>query len=419
MSSVFEQVGVYFNDRVKNWWSQKCAEHKIKKKIKVFAALIKENTIVSPENPDYRFQIIVFGIGTKYENKCVSKEDNVHLCDGHAESLCYYAAHVYFQTQLKKWKLTGEKCPLFYSTEDGYMLKPQYKFLLLVSRPPCGFLSNDSKHLLSWKIPFEEQPHIPECSSRILIDSYLGIQGPLTILLTKPIYIADVIILEYDELNKRNFTVFNNMKKIETYLENIETTLATRNKKLKAPNIFSFHKPNIITHQVKSEELDKIFDGCDFTLDKKNTSRSCFVHIPMEINEVQKVLTTLTGIFKQDKEEKRNYTQELWKEIAKTFVIDSKLNANHFICRIENISEALKILSLALDINVSIDKAKVELGNCTKHSEQNMEEIARYKRMLNSLDKLIFKEGQFFDCAWNKYQLLMQNALDEYHKLHS
>ena len=460
MSSIFKQVEVYFKSRVKDWWSQIAAKNKSTKKIKVFAALIKENTTVPLEHPEYRFQIISFAVGTKYQSHC-TKAISVHSCDGHAESLCYYATHVYFQMQLKKLKVTREGS-LFYSTEDGFIIKPHYKFLLLVSRPPCGFLSDDKKHLLSWKMPFKQQPHIPECSSRILINSYLGIQGPLTILLTKPIYITDVIILNYDELHVKdckptNFAVFNNIQGIETSLEKIETTLMTLEQR-QAPNIFHFHKPKITTYQVKSKDLYKIFerDLCDFTLNQADTSKSCFFSTPMEINEGQKIFTMTIDdkTFNADKEEKKNM-QKLWEDITKLFVMESKL-IPQFNVRFNNTLEALKTLSLALEIEKSIEKAKVELKERIGHREKkmkdnvatvnekvesiclsqnendNIKDLADIcksipeeaqernddKATLSILEGLKVEEGQFFDCAWNKYWLLMKNAV-EHCKPHS
>ena len=51
---------------------------------------------------------------------------------------------------------------------------------------------------MEWKIPFAEYPHVPTCSSRILIGATMGIQGYISYLLDKPIMIDSLIILRPD-----------------------------------------------------------------------------------------------------------------------------------------------------------------------------------------------------------------------------
>ena len=59
----------------------------------------------------------------------------------------------------------------------------------------------EEQHFLSWKRPFLGKPHCLQCSSIILIGAYLGIQGPLSHLLAKPIYISSITIPRYETVD--------------------------------------------------------------------------------------------------------------------------------------------------------------------------------------------------------------------------
>ena len=77
----------------------------------------------------------------------------------------------------------------------GFKLKPNIKFYLMVTEPPCGFIENQEDPCMEWKTPFVGFPHVPTCSSRILIGATMGIQGYISHLLEEPIMIDSVIIL--------------------------------------------------------------------------------------------------------------------------------------------------------------------------------------------------------------------------------
>ena len=162
--------------------------------ITVIAALLVER--------NNRFSVVVLTAGTKIKFECsyfMRKSDPDEptwgLCDGHAEAVCYRLASVYLLTEL--YKLHETRDSIFEKSNDGYMLKKGIKFHLFTSHPPCGFMAKKERHFLSWKRPFVGTPHILQCSSKILISSYLGIQGALTHLLVKPIYISSVTMPRY------------------------------------------------------------------------------------------------------------------------------------------------------------------------------------------------------------------------------
>ena len=166
--------------------------------ITVIAALLVEK--------NKKFKVVVFTAGTKVKQKCSylvegsSIQDATWgLCDGHAIAVCYRLVSLYLTTEI--YKLHESEESIFSKTAEGYTLKPEINFHLFTSQPPCGFMTMEEQHLLSWKCPFLGKPHCLQCSSIILIGSYLGIQGPLSHLLTKPIYISSVTIPRYETVD--------------------------------------------------------------------------------------------------------------------------------------------------------------------------------------------------------------------------
>ena len=148
------------------------------------------------------FSVVVLTAGTKIKTECTFVRGDVGestwgLCDGHAEAVCYRLASIYLLTEI--YKTHKGKDSIFELIQGkGYKLKNGVQFHLFTSHPPCGFMAKKERYYLSWKRPFKTIPHNPQCSSKILINSYLGIQGPLSHLLLTPIYIASLVILRYE-----------------------------------------------------------------------------------------------------------------------------------------------------------------------------------------------------------------------------
>ena len=146
--------------------------------------------------------VAVLCTGTKYnEAKCYSMQDGSKNhkdspCDGHAESLCIEAAPIFFQNEMQRC-LEGEIS--IFEFKNTFVLKPNIEFHLLITEPPCGWIQDRQSPCMGWKPNFIQTLHIPTCSARILINSKLGIQGYLSHLLDKCIFIQSVIILCTEE----------------------------------------------------------------------------------------------------------------------------------------------------------------------------------------------------------------------------
>ena len=144
--------------------------------------------------------VAVLCTGTKYNHgKCYSTQNgappcDASPCDAHAESLCFEAAPIFFQNEMLK--CLDENISIFEYTEDKkiFALKPETKFHLLITEPPCGWIQGKQNPCMEWK-SFSKVPHIPTCSARILINSKMGFQGYVSHLLDNWIFLQSVIIL--------------------------------------------------------------------------------------------------------------------------------------------------------------------------------------------------------------------------------
>ena len=116
-------------------------------------------------------------------------------CDGHAVSICYEAAPKYFLKEIKSLKNKDDSIFECIPNGEGFRLKPGISFHLFVTQFPCGFIQDKKEPCMEWKVRFIEYPHVPTCSSRILIGATMGIQGYISHLLDKPIMIDSLVIL--------------------------------------------------------------------------------------------------------------------------------------------------------------------------------------------------------------------------------
>ena len=116
-----------------------------------------------------------------------------YTCEGHAEGLCYEVAPIYFQQEMQNCLCKRES--VFEFDDKVFSLKSDIKFHLLITEPPCGWIQDQKNPCMEWKVGFEGAPHIPTCSSKILIGSKMGIQGYVSHLLKDRIFIQSVIIL--------------------------------------------------------------------------------------------------------------------------------------------------------------------------------------------------------------------------------
>ena len=175
-------VKCYKKTFVYHWF--KHSTNDSKKVHKVIAALVCQN--------GKKCFTAILSTGTYHNDS--EKCGLTSTCDGHAVSICYEAAPKFFLEEIKNLK-DGDDSIFEYIPNEGFQLKAGVSFHLLVTRFPCGFIRDQKEPCMEWKVPFLEFPHVPTCSSRILIGATMGIQGYISHLLDKPIMIDSLVIL--------------------------------------------------------------------------------------------------------------------------------------------------------------------------------------------------------------------------------
>jgi len=175
----------------------------------VIAALVLQEDI----DENATFETVILTAGTKWNTDiCAFKlseqppyEENYcwDMCEGHAESVCLRLAFLYFLNEMHC--AHENSLSIFtYNEGTGYHLKETFSFHMFISHRPCGFMSDKLVQPLFWKDFAGKSPHVLKCSSKLLISSYLGIQGPLSCVLSKPIYLSSIVILRNEDSKKEN-----------------------------------------------------------------------------------------------------------------------------------------------------------------------------------------------------------------------
>ena len=347
-------------DTVKESFDQSEYMRKVKK-LPVIAALIREKITV--KDIKKRFTTVVLASGIKHDesdsckNESKNNDNYIHTCAGHAEAICYHFAHVYLLKQIEHYS-NGHGVLSMLINKNGFYLNPEYKFHLFTTHPPCGFIeNNDDKCLLSWQIPFTVTPHVADCSSKILINAYLGIQGPLTHLFATPVYIDDVIILTDEQPTSSEFTL-----------------------SIPESDMFGFNPPRIIPHRRDPKEL--------FTQQYKGTKNdkilTCYAVIPIR-NDDENELTIKYKFEKKDSKLNPSPQNKASGEIPSCWSTVST-DKEDCILQYKCLKKAMYTLANALDVNKALAESKERIKHILNISETNFEKYL--DEMKQSLDKL-------------------------------
>ena len=286
---------------------------------------------------DEEFKTVILTAGTKFKSTC-TYNNYWGTCDGHAEAVCYQLASVYMIKEIHE--LQQNKESIFkHAPEGGYKLKENIKFHLFVSQRPCGFMADKNiKCLLSWKNDFTKEPHILECSSKILISSFLGIQGPLSCLLVEPVYISSVVIAEHEESKTDN---------VAPDEDDIEKHFKTFHKNLQAST----------TQDQYHEFTLKTPESPDIIICKKNLYELFPSIIPASIKKVpSKIPSHFTFQDHDDTVETLDIKTDT-KTISKYVKnLQSKANLSMISRQLKTYEKAVKQVSLALKINNAVEE---------------------------------------------------------------
>ena len=309
-------------------------------------------------------KVVVLATGTTMKRECsysLNKGDaNEYmwgLCDGHAESVCYRLASFYLINEIHKHNEKSGNSIL--ENNGGYALRDGIKFHFFTTQPPCGFMANEKRYYLSWRIPFKEKPHCLKCSSTILIGTYLGIQGPLSHLFREPIYISSITIPKSKNFTTERCTyIKNSFKNFKVMFDEIVNDRG---------NIYKLLIPDV---EIADVELQKLFpcyfisyDNEDFSKflkeieenhsEKENKKAAGAVSTNSNIGSHIMVFNLKDGICDL-KDEVREDTELKLKSAAKQFFPEEMIkrikqvnlkqlrNAQQWLSKVLDINEALK-----------------------------------------------------------------------------
>ena len=335
----------------------------------VVAALVLENQ----NHTEDIFETVILTVGSKFNNdqKCEYKKDGCTwaLCDCHAEALCYQLSGLYMLTEI--YKLHKKLSSIFDKISDsGYKLKNGIRFHLFTSYHPCGFMADGKKSFLSWKTEFTGMPHILECSSKILIGAYLGIQGPLSSLLVQRVFISSVIILHDKKSKKKDLLREDGIRKCFDDFSG----------KLNRDSKECFHAPTIY---IIDEDLDNITKIFQYPVPPRSRGYQKNEKIGFVFPDVLKVY----GQEKWVRNFQKTDFYDVGKEIEKYYqYLKSKLSLSSLL-RSTTTTELLnniETLTLTLEVSTSVQNAVKE------QTKKNIDHLEKVKYLAGEVDSSIF-----------------------------
>ena len=356
------------------------------------------------------YEVVVLTAGSKInDDKECTCEKLWALCDCHAEAMCYKLAGLYMLTEM--YKLYYDETSIFEEVQcSGYQLKKDIKFHLFVSYHPCGFMSQYAKdsntRFLSWKYPFFSKPHIPECSSKILIGAYMGIQGPLSSILLKKVFVSSIVILCVKNSKKilpneqyitKCFDCFrkkissNLLLKIDYCIPTIAVIEKTASDlKDLFPNIC---QPNSVGHQ-KSPYMGIVLPKVIVNINDKRKKWSV-IFLKQQVTEVSAYI--------------ENYCQKLKETLNDKFTsFDSDKKRE----RLEELDEIIRALTSALEVTnaLQLQESNIETSlKIAQEYEESIENIIKVFITLQNTNHAILYENCCIDAE-------VKNLLDGFLK---
>ena len=217
-------------------------------------------------------------------------------------------------------------------------------------------MAKEERHFLSWKVPFKGKPHCIKCSSTILIGAYLGIQGPLCHLFSKPVYISSITIPKCRNVNAQ--------ESINQCFKNFKVRLDEKSKD--ADSSYQLVIPNVEVADFQSEDLFECFKSYS---DDRFSSSDKFQLLETEERytekETRKMAGAITGdgnvgshimVFTLknglDKKEFHDKIKVQLENAIKEFPEETKKK------NLEKLQKAQVRLSLALNISEALEKLK-------------------------------------------------------------
>ena len=309
---------------------------------------------------DDAMKVVVFTAGAPKKGKCSYSLNTASAdecmwghCDGHAVSVCYRFASFYLITEMQRHK-KDPQTSILETKIGGYELKDGIKLHFFTTSIPCGFMANKECPYLSWKIPFKGKPHCLKCSSIILINAYLGIQGRLSHLFNKPVYISSITIPKHEDATESKCT------EIKKHFEDFDVLLKSDNK----TGDYKFHIPDVEIGEFKSNELfpqcfrpySRTFSRHDSfqtteTLTEERQAAGAVPDTEGNLGTYMTVFTMKHGVGTDGDAFRKKMTLQL-RNVTKDFPINAKIHQRDLL------EQALQRLSVTLNVGKALEELK-------------------------------------------------------------
>ena len=225
-------------------------------------------------------------------------------------------------------------------------------------------MAKRERHFLSWKRPFVGKPHSLQCSSKILINAYLGIQGALSHLLVKPIYLSSITMTRYETVETLHGSYIK--ERFETFYKQSPILSTPKGQ-------YSFHPPHVEILDINPCQL---FKDCykPYIESEKFNKPWKSIQIPEEVasnkkryktNKTPKVAGTIPDVIKNIGINALVFTidngigsQEFRGSVLSLQYKLVKLNHSLKEKRLKSLKEAQVRLSQALNINEALQELR-------------------------------------------------------------
>ena len=357
---------------------------------------------------DGKMKVAVLTTGTTQERECSYLLNNGSIdecmwghCDGHAESLCYRFASLYLITEMYRYK-KPKTSSILKLQQTGYALKEGIELHFFSTNIPCGFMANADNDgcLLSWKIPFKQNPHCLQCSSTILIGAYLGIQGCLSHLFSKPVYISSITIPHCKDVTTSKGAEIR--KHFESFSELLDKTADSDDYKFHIPNVeiadieLKEHFPNCFKNRssqlIYRQAENKITQAAGSIADKDSNRGPHVVIFSLKSRMDDKFCKNMTSQLKDATKEFKDYCKEMQ--------LNSLKKAQQRLCVALNPSKALEKLKASV-IEKMAGKDLITHYRSGSEMEQHKSITHKVTEQVNELKNSLCNTMKKFETACN------------------
>ena len=374
---------------------------------------------------DGKMKVVVLAAGATQKRQCSYSLNDASIdeclwghCDGHAVSVCYRFASLYLITEMYTYMKISKASSILTVQPGGYALKEGIKLHLFCADLPCGFMADEDCYLLSWKIPFKQKPHCLHCSSTILISTYLGIQGPLSHLFSKPVYISSITMPKCENVTiSKGFELRKRFERFGESLENADKTLDSD---------YKFHTPEI---EITNDEVMKLFPTC-FQLGYDKSPLVSQAAEGQPENEIAQMAVTIPDVeenfgthvmifcFKISRADFCSTMMSQLKDATKEFKKGLKEDL------LKSLLQALRKLSKALNVSEALKKQATliekKLTTCSHSSCKNKPykpKMNRVRKQADELNDSLCNEMERFNAcsvqAVKKSSLLFKQTIED------